>query len=78
MGFRAVHGNNLSLLIQHSDKDFPGSGAGIRSNGPAGKKWVVTKTVHLDGKPPVCWCIPVEVKKGEQVEVTLESATRLI
>ena len=72
-GFRAVHGDHLSLLIQHSDKDFPGSGTGIRSNAPAGKKWVVTKTVHIDGKP-MCWCIPVEVKKGKMVEVTLNKS----
>ena len=41
----------------------------VSSNDPGGKKWIVTKIVNINGKP-VCWCIPVEVKTGEEINVT--------
>ena len=40
------------------------------SSGPAGKKWVVTRVVQINGKP-ICWYLPVEVKSGEEIKVTL-------
>jgi hypothetical protein len=40
------------------------------SNAPAGKKWIVTKTVRIK-EQPVSWSIPVEVKTGKQISVTL-------
>ena len=43
------------------------------SNSRPGKRWVITKTVDIEGKP-VCWCIPVEVKKGESVDVTFDQS----
>jgi beta-lactamase regulating signal transducer with metallopeptidase domain len=73
LGFREVKGNNLWLLTQRSARKVPHTEHIISSNRPAGKKWVVTKTVCVDGKP-ACWCIPVEVKKGKQVEVALEKS----
>jgi hypothetical protein len=60
-GFRDVTGNNLWLLTRRPGASI--SYHGLSSNGPGGKKWVVTKTVDIHGKP-VCWCIPVEVKTG--------------
>jgi len=45
----------------------------MSSNAPDGKKWIVTKAVDIKGKP-VCWCIPVEVKTGKQIEVTLNES----
>jgi len=65
LGFRDVTGHDMYLL-----KSTQFGGPSITSNAPGGKKWVVTKTVQIDGKPS-CWCIPVEVKKGKQVAVTL-------
>ena len=63
LGFREIKGNDLYLLTS--------SGVtGLSSNGPDGKKWLVTKVVQLKGKP-VCWCIPVEVKTGKEIKVTL-------
>lgn len=66
-GFRKVTGDRLWLLTTRPRGSF-----GLSSNGPAGKKWIVTKTVHVKGKP-VCWCIPIEVKTGHGVEVTLNA-----
>ena len=66
LGFREVTGDNLYLLTK-----FPGKFAktSMMSNAPGGKKWVVTKTVAIEGKP-VCWCIPVEVKfAGPRIDV---------
>jgi outer membrane lipoprotein-sorting protein len=62
-GFADVKGNELYLLTATSE-------IGLMSNAPAGRKWVVTKIVHVEGKP-VCWCLPVEVKAGEPAKVTL-------
>ena len=65
LGFRDVTGDKLYLLIS-----APFAVQTMSSNGPDGKKWIVTKTVRVKGKP-VCWCLPVEVKRGESVHVTL-------
>ncbi len=67
IGFKEVSGDRVGLLTKR-----PGarSGGTSSSNTPAGKRWIVTKTVQIDGKP-VCWCIPVEVKRGELTTVTL-------
>jgi hypothetical protein len=67
LGFRDVTGADLHLLA------FQYGGHSMTSNSTDGRKWVVTKTVQLDGKP-TCWCIPVEVKKGEHVAVTLSES----
>ncbi len=61
--FKEISGDRLNLLT--SDSHDP-----IKSIGPDGKKWLATKVVIAKGKP-VCWCIPVEVKYGEEIQVTL-------
>ena len=61
--FKEIPGDRLDLLT--SDSHHP-----IESNGPDGKKWIATKVVMAKGKP-MCWCIPVEVKYGEEIQVTL-------
>jgi len=61
--FRKVTGDRLDQLPS-------GGSLFCSSNGSDGKKWIVTKVVQIKGKP-FCWCIPVEVKTGEQVDVTL-------
>jgi len=62
-GFNKVTGADLVLLTTPP-------GVVISSNGPAGKKWVVTKCRDIDGRP-VCWSIPIEVKIGKRENVTL-------
>jgi hypothetical protein len=64
-GFRNVTGDNLSLLTQ--------PGIVITSNAPVGKKWIITKTVRIK-EQPVCWSIPIEVKTGKPVNVTLNKS----
>ena len=66
--FRDVTGHDMYLL-----KSTQSGGPIMTSDAPGGKKWVVTKTVQIDGKP-TCWCIPVEVKKGKEVAVTLSES----
>jgi beta-lactamase regulating signal transducer with metallopeptidase domain len=61
--FKEIPENGLSRLRF-------GVSVGISANGPAGKKWIVTKVVEIKGKP-VCWCLPVEVKAGEPIKVSL-------
>jgi beta-lactamase regulating signal transducer with metallopeptidase domain/protocatechuate 3,4-dioxygenase beta subunit len=68
LGFRDVTGADLHLL---ASSQFGGHSA--MSNAPEGKKWIVTKTVQIGGRP-TCWCIPVEVKKGQEVAVTLSES----
>ena len=50
-----------------------GSNAPLSANVTSGKKWVVTKTVDIKGKP-VCWCIPVEVKSEKEINVTFDKS----
>lgn len=74
LGFRAVTGDHMYLLTSlppdPNKQRFAGFFHSLSSNGPDGKKWVVTKSVRIKGEP-VCWCIPVEVKTGESVQVSL-------
>jgi hypothetical protein len=65
-GFKKITGDELYLLTSDGN---PGFG----SNRPEGRKWVVSKIVQIGGKP-ACWCIPVEVKTGQLVKVTLTEA----
>lgn len=60
--FKTVTGENLSLLTARN-------GRVISSNGPEVKRWIVSKTVNT-AQGPVCWCMPVDVKRGEKVTVT--------
>jgi hypothetical protein len=63
-GFKEIPGDRLYLLTSDNPK------GGITSNDRDGKKWIVTKIAMATGKP-VCWSIPVEVKYGEEIKVTL-------
>ena len=68
-GFSSITGQDVGLLT-----NCPGPNSSaivVSSNGPAGKKWLVTKCVDIDLRP-YCWCIPVEVKIGKHVFVTLD------
>ena len=67
-GFKSVTGDQLYMLANSLD-----SVPSVSSNSPAGKRWVATKTVRIDGKP-TCWCIPVEVKTGEDIGVTFDKS----
>lgn len=71
LGFKKVTGDELCLLTKQPGMNF--SGHSTLSNGPAGTKWIVTKTVHIEGKP-VCWCIPVQVKTGSEATVTFNES----
>jgi hypothetical protein len=62
-GFKEIPGDRLYLLT--SDHPHP-----LISNAADGKKWIVTKIRMIKGKP-VCWSIPVELKYGETIKVTL-------
>ena len=63
-GFEEVTGDKVYLLIR-----APRSSQSFSSNAPDGKKWIVTKTVQIKGKP-VCWCIPVTVETGKEIHIT--------
>jgi beta-lactamase regulating signal transducer with metallopeptidase domain len=71
IGFRDKRGNDVSLLT---------SGSGIYttliSNGPAGKKWFVTRAVTLGGKV-LCWSIPFEADPHQPVKITLTDENAL-
>ncbi|MGB2819644.1 MAG: M56 family metallopeptidase [Phycisphaerae bacterium] len=64
-GFKQVTGDKVYLLTS-----APGFFHGFSSSAPGGKKWIVTKIVRINGKP-VCWCIPVEVETGKEIQLTL-------
>lgn len=65
LGFKSVTGDNIYLLTSAA-----GVSHSFSSNAPAGKKWIVTKTVNVKGES-VCWCLPVETEIGKGIEVTL-------
>ena len=65
LGFKGVTGDNVYLLTSAQDVAHS-----FQSNAPDGKKWIVTKTVMIKGKP-VCWCLPIKVKFGKEIEITL-------
>jgi len=65
LGFKVVTGDKVYLLASS-----PGVSHSITSNGPDGRKWIVTKIVQIKRKP-VCWCLPIEVKMGKTNQVTL-------
>ena len=60
-GFRKISADKLYLLTNRPNSDLPF---------PSGKKWIVTKVAHLKGKP-ICWCIPIDVKTGNKIEIAL-------
>lgn len=69
-GFKAVTGDSVYLLTS-----APGASHGhaISGNTRGGKKWIATKIVYVKGNP-VCWCLPVELKTGGEINVTLSES----
>ena len=67
-GFKNVSGDDVWLLTS-----VPGETHSSMSNLPDGRKWVVTKSATVEGRP-ICWCIPVEVCRGRAVQVTLRES----
>jgi hypothetical protein len=65
LGFKDVSGDKVYLLTS-----APGVSHMLSSNGPSGKKWIVSKIVQLKGTP-ACWCIPVDVETGKEIHITL-------
>jgi hypothetical protein len=63
--FKNVTGDEVYLLTSMSDFSCK-----FAANTPDGKKWIVSKVVMVKGKP-VCWCLPVDVNTGEEIEVKL-------
>jgi len=62
--FRSVRGDEVHLAV-------PGcSELVLMSNAPAGKKWLVTKTVQVGGRR-CCWSVPFEAVAAQETEVTL-------
>ncbi len=68
-GFKEVTGEDVGLLVGRQGTIT--HLATLSSTGPGGKKWVVTKASATPDGKLVCWCIPVDVKTGEEVHVTL-------
>ena len=75
--FHDVPGDRVGLLYQNSSlptpnpqKELAVHAVMIKSTGPGGKKWVVTRATEFHGKS-VCWCVPVDVEKGKRAEVVL-------
>lgn len=64
-GFKVVTGDNLWLATKRTAT----SSNILSSNAPDGRKWIATKTTLIKERP-VCWCIPVDVKTGEQVDIS--------
>lgn len=64
--FRKVSGDEVALLAPKSVNQFS-----MRSNKPAGPKWLITKVVIKTDGTFFCWCIPLEVKMGESYTIKL-------
>lgn len=65
--FKGITGDNLYLITREPK---------IYSHDQEGKIWVVTKSVII-AKRPVCWYIPLTVKRGEQYQVLLTPKNRI-
>ena len=63
LGFEEVTGDKVYLLTRAR-----GVSHSFSSDAPDGKKWIVTKIVRIKGKP-VCWCIPVKVETGKEINI---------
>lgn len=68
--FKRITGDKMNLLT-----GAPGHSQGYSSDGDDGQKWIVTKIVSIHGTP-VCWCLPVEVRKGETIQIKLTEKNR--
>lgn len=70
--FEKVNGVEVGLLPPISENQFS-----LRSNGPEGKKWLVTKVANRSNGEPVCWSLPVQVKKGGKYRLRLDETNYL-
>jgi hypothetical protein len=75
--FHEVPGDRIGLLYQNAESSSKADPAEtlsfavmIKSTEPPGKKWIVTRATEFRGKT-VCWCVPVEVARGEKLDVEL-------
>ncbi len=66
LSFKEVTGDRVYLVVRSPNATDVLHG----SNSSDGKKWLVTKITEVNGKP-VCWCVPIEVQTGRQIEVVL-------
>lgn len=77
--FHDIPGDRVALLSQ-TPVPSPASGEEralshvvlIKSSDPPGKKWLVTRAIDHRGKA-MCWCIPVDVERGNRAEVVLNA-----
>ena len=67
--FTSINGYRVFLLTD-SRHSVGTNGSTIASSSPDGKKWVVAKSMKVDGEP-VVWCVPIIVEKGQTVNVVL-------
>jgi len=66
VAFRKITADELYLLAP-----APRGTYSYATNSPAGKKWIVTKTVTID-KKPCCWCVPVESGGEEEISIVFD------
>ena len=69
-GFRKVSGDKVYMLTGE-----PLHSQGYSSDSADGPKWIVTKAVSTGGMP-ICWCLPVEVHRGETIQLELTEKNR--
>lgn len=69
--FRDITGDEVYLLTS-----APNVAYSVASNAPEGMKWIAAKIVQIMGEP-VCWCLLVEVKFDETIEVILTEENTL-
>jgi hypothetical protein len=75
--FHDIPGDRIGLLYQNGESQSRAGAEGmqsfavvIKSTEPPGKKWIATRATEFRGKT-VCWCVPVEVARGERLDVQL-------
>ncbi len=69
--FRNVTGDEVYLLSASTNAT-----AGLGSNQPGGKKWLVTKTAR-SGEKVYCWSVPFEANPEKDVSIQLSSTNAL-
>ncbi len=71
MIFKKITADNVSLLPLKTEANNPFS---VRSNSDPkdDKVWIVTKAAHMKDNTPLCWCIPVNIKKGCEFSIIID------
>lgn len=70
--FEKVNGLEVGLLPPMSENQFS-----LRSNGSEGKKWLVTKVATRRNGDPICWSLPLQVRKGGKYRLRLDETNYL-